>query len=359
MKTIAIPRVYLGTMSFGWSQNSRVVDQPIATEMVRRLIQFDEELGVACHYVDTARLYAGGKSETMLGVSLGQIDGTLPSDSKLMIGTKAHPAVLKDKGLSPDGIRVQLQASLDAMNLSSVDEFYLHQPDTERDLLESLRCTHSLVQEGKIRIVGMSNYHASEVARAFDLCKTHNLTPPTVYQGLYNPLNRLVEKELLPLLKENNCAFVAYNPLAAGLLTGKHTSVDEVAKGRFKNNKNYLERFYTPSNFEAIGLIQAQCEADGISMVEATYRWILRHSDLDAGRDGVLLGASSLEQLDQNLEACKAAVDKDPLSPAMLEAFDKAWELTKVGAFPYWRSYSADMPGRESLDSGASYEAKK
>ncbi len=150
-------------------------------------------------------------------------------------------------------------------------------------------------------------------------------------------------------------------PQAAGLLTGKHRDLETVARGRFKNNENYLPRFYTPANFEALGLISQQCEKDGISMVDATFRWLLRHSALDADVDGFLLGASSLAQLDQNLAACRAAAAEDvgPLSPALLDAFDEAWKLTRDGAFPYWRSYSSDMPNRESMDQGASYNAAK
>ena len=133
-----------------------------------------------------------------------------------------------------------------------------------------------------------------------------------------------------------------------------------MAKGRFKKNQNYLPRFYTPANFEAIQLIQEQCEKDQISMVEATFRWLLCHSSLTADFDGFLLGASSLQQLDQNLAACKAAAESpSPLSPELLAVFDKGWELTRDGAFPYWRSYSSDMPNRETLDQGASYQASK
>ena len=350
---VAIPRAYLGTMTFAWSsQTSSVVDEPVALEMVQRFLQFNHAIGVDRHRIDTARVYAGGNTEPMVGAVLKKLDPKL----NVLVGTKAHPSV--KPGLSSEGIMGQLSTSLDAMDLSTVEEYYLHQPDTETTLLEGLKCVHALVEEGKIRVVGMSNYHASEMARAFALCKEHSLTPPTVYQGLYNPLNRLVEEELLPILKANGCSFVAYNPLAAGLLTGKHTTKDTVLQGRFKNNENYLPRFYTSSNFEAIKLIHDQCEADDISMVEATYRWILRHSCLTE-TDGFLLGASSVAQLDKNLAACSAAATKEGLSTDMLLAFDKAWELTKENAFPYWRSYSLDMPNRESLDPGASYNAVK
>lgn len=350
---VAIPRAYLGTMTFAWSsQTSSVVDEPVALAMVDRLVKFNREIGVDTHRVDTARVYAGGNTEPMLGDVLKKVD----NGSRILVGTKAHPSV--KPGLSVEGINGQLSTSLQAMDMAAVEEYYLHQPDTEHTLLESLKCAHTLVERGKVKTIGMSNYHASEMARAFQLCREHNLTPPTVYQGLYNPLNRLVEAELLPLLKENGCSFVAYNPLAAGLLTGKHKSKEDVAQGRFKNNQNYLPRFYTSSNFEAVSLIRTQCEADGISMVEATYRWLLRHSALTE-TDGFLLGASSIDQMDQNLAACMAAANKEELSVDMLSAFDKAWELTKEGAFPYWRSYSSDMPGRESLDPGASYNAAK
>jgi aflatoxin B1 aldehyde reductase len=358
---VAIPRAYLGTMTFAWSsQTSSVVDEPVAIEMVHRFIKFQQELGVDSYRIDTARVYAGGNTEPMVGAVLKKLDPAWNASTKtnILVGTKAHPSV-KPGGLSPSGIQDQLSTSLDAMGLDSIEEYYLHQPDTEHSLLDSLKYAHSLVEQGKIKTIGMSNYHASEMARAFALCKEHNLTPPRVYQGLYNPLNRLVEVELLPILNDNGCSFVAYNPLAAGLLTGKHLTPDSVSPGRFKNNENYLPRFYTSSNFEAINLIRTQCEVDGISMVEATYRWLLCHSALSPDKDGFLLGASSLEQLDQNLAACLAAATKEKLSPAMLSAFDRAWELTKDGAFPYWRSYSSDMPNREALDPGASYNAAK
>ena len=348
---IPMPRLYLGTMTFGWSQTSSYVDESVASAMVRLFVDFNAEAPV--HYIDTARIYAGGKTETILGQVLGKF-GT-PENGVLSIGTKAHPS--QKLGLSAAGIRSQMQASLDAMQLNEVGEYYIHQPDTEHSLLESLQEAHTMVTEGLCGSIGMSNYHASEVERAFQLCDEHNLTKPTVYQGLYNPLNRCVEKELLPLLKRNNCSFVAYNPLAAGLLAGKHQQEGDVAKGRFKDNPNYLPRFYTNKNFEALQLIKGACDKEGMPMVEATYRWLLCHSVLEE-QDGVLLGASSLTQLQQNLDSCKAA-EKGPLSANILEAFEGAWKLTEEGAFPYWRSYSADMPNREALDQGASYAAAK
>jgi len=361
---VATPRLYLGTMTFGWTQTSSVVDESVAKAMVHKFITFHQTNNLSKHYIDTARIYAGGATEPLVGAAIAHaMECCTTKDDVLLIGTKAHPS--QPGGLSAEGIQKQMDASLQAMVVggkaavrSCFEEYYLHQPDTEHSLLDSLKEIHSLVNQGKMSHLGMSNYHVSEMKRAFDLCREYGLTKPTVYQGLYNPLNRSVEKELIPLLRENGCSFVAYNPLAAGLLTGKHKHNAEVQSGRFKNNENYLPRFYTSENFKAIGIIQDACDKEGISMVETTFRWLLRHSALGE-HDGVLLGASSLEQLDQNLEACKAGMTKDDLSDDILKAFDDAWCITQEKAFPYWRSYSSDMPNGRNLDQGASYSAVK
>ena len=176
--------VYFGTMTFGWSQSSWVCDEAAATEMVKA---FAAGGGTR---LDTARIYAGGKTEPIVGATLASVPG-------LRVGTKAHPS--QPDGLSDAGIRAQLAASLEALGVKTVDEFYLHQPDANNALEESLRAAHELKAEGLINKIGMSNYHASEVARAFELCATHGWAAPTVYQGLYNPLNRMVEAELLPV----------------------------------------------------------------------------------------------------------------------------------------------------------------
>ena len=392
-------RLYLGTMTFNWtSQTSAPVTQSIANDMLTSFLSHsipndDDDSDVVSntynkkYFIDTARIYANGTTEQMLGEALHALQQTTSSKNDneralFCIGTKAHPS--QPGGLSKEGILQQLSTSLTTMKLTVnetnqnkspapviVDEYYLHQPDTEHSLLESLTCLHDLVQQGTIQSIGMSNYAACEMNRAFELCEEYNLTKPSVYQGLYNPLNRLVEDELLDVLRRHGCSFVAYNPLAAGLLTGKYrtgtatgSSPNEsnVPQGRFRNNPNYLPRFYTEANFKAVDVIYKACEAEGISMVDATYLWLLNHSKLD-GRynDGLLIGASSLSQLESNLNACSNARTR-VLSDTILKSFDEAWDIVSNGEeriFPYWRSFSADMPNREELDHGASYNANK
>mmetsp|Transcript_20204 Transcript_20204/g.46851 ORF Transcript_20204/g.46851 Transcript_20204/m.46851 type:complete len:123 (+) Transcript_20204:838-1206(+) len=119
-----------------------------------------------------------------------------------------------------------------------------------------------------------------------------------------------------------------------------------------------MPRFMTGSCQAAVESLAAACDSAGVTMVEATYRWLMHHSALGEG-DGLLLGASSLPQLQQNLDAC---CEDEPLPAEVVAAFNEAWALVQKGGddepFPYWRSYSADHPDRESLPPGAGYVAK-
>jgi aflatoxin B1 aldehyde reductase len=332
-------------MTFGWNQASSVVEDRVAAEMLQKYVQ----AGGA--EVDTARIYSGGRTEEILGLAMSKI-GILGQG--VTLATKVAPS--EAGGLSKVGIHRQLNASLSALQVDRVDVLYLHQPDPQTELTESLECIHELVQQGKVGALGLSNYSAIELSRCILLCQAKGWTPPTVLQGLYSPLNRMVEEELMPLCREHGVAFVAYNPLGGGLLSGKHRLDGEVAAGRFKDNPNYLLRFFTEPNFEAVARIRAACDAAGLRLVPATYAWLLQHSALDGGRgDGVLIGASSIQQLDENIAACFKPV---ALPEPVVNAFDEAWSTCKDGAFYYWRSYSKDQPGRETMNQGAAYNAK-
>ena len=332
-------------MTFGWAQASSPVTDDVAASFLKSF------LAKGHVYLDCARIYSGGDSEEMCGRVMAQTDAR----GRLQLVTKAHPS--QPGGISPAGVKAQLAASLAALQAEKIDVLYLHQPDTEHPLSETLECVHGLVTEGVVGSFGLSNYSVPETARVLEICKAKAYAPPTCYQGLYNGINRRVEGELLPLLRAHNIAFIAYNPLAAGLLTGKHRKGAAVAEGRFKDNPNYLDRFYKDDCLDGTAGILAACEKNSISMVHAAYAWLLSHSALREG-DGVLLGASSVAQLEDNLAACDAG-SAAPLPDEIVAAFDAAWALCEADAFAFWRGYSADHPGREDLDPGASYVVKK
>ena len=174
-----MPRLYLGTMTMGWSQTSSKVDESIATAMWDRFAEAAEREGTPFR-VDTARIYAGGKTERIVGNILvakqqqqqdsnGKSSNPAGHPLLLLLGTKAHPS--QPGGLSAAGIQGQWQESLQALQVQQVHEYYLHQPDTQHDLEESLRTVNDdLINQGKVQVLGMSNYHVSEMQRAFGLC---------------------------------------------------------------------------------------------------------------------------------------------------------------------------------------------
>lgn len=207
-------------MTFGWEQASSLVTNEVAREMIKVFSMFGHS------NVDTAAIYTGGKCE---GILANVLPVDYPLSPPLLIGTKAHPSL--SSGFDNAGLSDQFANSLSETKQSSFEEYFLHQPDSKQDVLPALKFVNDLIHKGQVKHLGLSNYAAVECERIFALCEEHQLHKPTRYQGLYNPLNRMVEEELLPLLKANGCSFVAYNPLAAGLLTGRHHRGGEVTEG--------------------------------------------------------------------------------------------------------------------------------
>lgn len=162
---------------------------------------------------------------------------------------------------------------------------------------------------------------------------------PTVYQGMYNCISRNIETELIPACRRYGLDVVVYNPIAGGLLSGKLKSPDGVPdEGRFSDQAAsgalYRRRYFRESTFRAIRTIEKAAGEAGLSMVEVALRWVVHHSALNikGGNDGILIGASSLAQLESNL----GDLEKGPLPEAVLAAVDEAWSITKPEAAPYW-----------------------
>jgi aflatoxin B1 aldehyde reductase len=148
-------------------------------------------------------------------------------------------------------------------------------------------------------------------------------------------LSRRAEVELFTALKAFDMRFYAYNPLAGGMLTGKHRSFNEVpTDGRFALRKTYPARYWKESFFKAVEIIRRACT--DISMVEATFRWLAFHSSLDPERRAaIIIGASGLKQLEQNLNSFA----NGPLPDAIVAAFEEAWEVSSADAPEYFTLY--------------------
>jgi aryl-alcohol dehydrogenase-like predicted oxidoreductase len=174
-----------------------------------------------------------------------------------------------------------------------------------------------LVKEGKIRHVAQSNYAAWQVVEMQWICADKKYQPVVVSQPMYNLLARGIEQELLPMSKAFSIANVVYNPLAGGLLTGKHNATEPIRGSRFDKNKMYLDRYWHEDDFSAVEAVRDISQQSGRSMVSLALCWLLYHTAIEC----VILGASKLEQLEQNL----TAAEQGPLDAETLAALDKVW----------------------------------
>jgi aflatoxin B1 aldehyde reductase len=213
--------------------------------------------------------------------------------------------------------------------------FYLHAPDNKTPIEETLAEIDALHKENKFDEFGLSNYASWQVAEIVYLCKQRGYVLPTVYQGPYNVFCRTIEPELLPCIRRLNMRFLAYNATAGGLLTGKYEKVDEKpSEGRFKNPM-YQDRYWKKENFDAVERLKSVCASHNIAPADAAHRWLVRHSQLDAAKgDGVIIGASKLSHLEQNVAACRRA---DPLPEAVLLEIEAANASIK-DQFRYFRT---------------------
>ena len=310
-------KIVLGTMNFGPQ-----LDTEASREMVKGFLQTGNR------EMDTAFVYNGGSTETILGAILPELD-----NDSYEIATKVHPRITGK--LDRDTILMEFNESLRRMKRDSVDLLYFHFPDGKTPIDEALETIKELHEQGRIKELGLSNYPAWQVIDIAYKCAKIGCPRPTVYQGMYNALCRNVEPELFPAIRSLGMRFYAFNPLAGGLLTGKHKHFEDAPEpGRFARLESYRKRYWKQSYFDAVDAIKQACDAEGIPMAEAGYRWLSEHSMMDAAQnDGILLGASRLEQMTQNM----AAVKKGALPQSVLDAMDAAWEIAKPDSPAYFK----------------------
>ena len=310
-------KIVLGTMNFGPQ-----LDLEASRVMVNAF------LATGGRELDTAYVYNDGTTENYLGEIL---PGLNPSGYE--IATKVHPRITGK--LDRETIMMEFTESLRRMKRDSVDLLYFHFPDGKTPIDEALETVAELHAQGKVKELGLSNYPAWQVVDIAYKCDRIGCPRPTVYQGMYNALCRNVEPELFPAIRSLGIRFYAFNPLAGGMLTGKHHHFEDTPEpGRFARLKSYRDRYWKHSYFDAIEEIRLACEKENVVMVEAAYRWLVNHSCMRAGQnDGILLGASRQEQMEQNLAAAK----KGALPESIVAAMDEAWEVAKPDSPAYFK----------------------
>ena len=300
---LTVSRICFGTMTFGSQMDEATAHRTL-----------DYCIGQGINFIDTANVYNRGESEKITGRWLAR------NRNKVVLATKVRGKMgdgPDEQGLSKGAILKAVDASLERLQTDHVDLYYLHQPDYEVPVEESLEAMESLVKAGKVRYPASSNYSGWQVAEMLCLAEKRRWTPATVTQPMYNLLARGIEQEYLAMTRHFGVATCVYNPLAGGMLTGKQHRDKPQPGTRFDNNQMYLDRYWHPAYFDAVERLGRIAQAAQRSLISLSLNWLLHHTPADC----VILGASRLEQLEQNL---KTLAD-GPLSKETLEACDQVW----------------------------------
>ncbi|KAH8695538.1 NADP-dependent oxidoreductase domain-containing protein [Talaromyces proteolyticus] len=304
-------RIILGAANIGDTYKDKLAKFGTPEE-VKSFLDYFYDRGY--NSLDTARAYspgARGTSEPLLGV--------VGAGKRFNIDTKILPHV--EHPHTRDKIERNINESLEALRVSQVDVEYLHRPDRTTPFEETCEAMNKAYIKGKFRRFGISNHTAEEVEQLVRICEERGFIKPTVYQGQYNPIVRGGENDLFPVLRKHGIAFYAWSPAGAGIFAGKHR--DAQPGGRYDTShplgELYASWYVKPNIVSAVDRAVATATKFGISGHAAALRWTLHHGILDGKHgDGIIIGASSTTQLEQNLDIVEAG----PLPKEVVEAMN-------------------------------------
>jgi aryl-alcohol dehydrogenase-like predicted oxidoreductase len=314
---LMVSEICLGTMTFG--------NQIDEAESIN-LMKWAMDQGI--NFIDTADMYVDGITEQIVGKALkGARDAVILATK---VGAWQAGPNVNDIGSSRKNIMHGIENSLRRLGTDYIDIYYIHKPDSATPIEETLRALDDLVRQGKVRYIGCSNFLAWQLCKALWTSDQHNLQRFDCIQPPYNLIVRDIEQELLPLCAAEGVGVCVFNPLAAGLLTGKHDPTKPPAKGtRFSNErqgKGYSDRYWLPGNFEAVAALKEIAQKQERSMAQFALGWILNNPTITS----VICGANSVKQLEDNLGATEIQLTEEELS-----ACDEVWHRLRPPAFFY------------------------
>jgi len=282
---LEVSRICLGTNNFGGQ-----VNEETSIKIV------DKALDCGINIIDTANVYTGGKSERIIGRAVKGRREEVIIATKVGFGNIEGP---NQSGLSRKHILSQVEHSLTSLQTEYIDVYYMHRYDPETPLEETLRTLDSLVRQGKVRYVACSNFTAWQIAKAQEVCETHDLEKLIAVQPPYNLLQRDIEANIIPYCREEHLGILTYTPLMGGFLTGKYSKdTPPPAGSRFEYNPKLLERASNASNFKILEQIEKVADDVGIPIHKLAVSWILKNPAITAP----IVGASTVGQVRENCQ---------------------------------------------------------
>lgn len=283
----------LGTNAFG-----KRADAAAST----RIIHYALDQGI--NFIDTANIYAGTVSETIIGEALKgrRHESVLTTKAGLPRGEGPN-----SRGSSRIHIQQELEQSLIRLQTDYVDLYQIHTFDPFTPLEETLRALDDLVRAGKIRYIGASNYAAWEMMKALGISELRGFTRYISNQVCYSLADRTPERELIPMCLDQEVGIIPYFPLAGGILSGKYQAADHIPdRSRAETDLNF-RRFMEPRNVELALAVSRLAEEYGTASASLSLAWLMARPAVST----VIAGATSVTQLEANLTSVSLTISNE------------------------------------------------
>ena len=316
---LTVSNICLGTMTFG-----------LQTDEAESRAILDRAAESGVNFIDVADVYPLGGEIALAGRTEEIVGRWLKGKRhRFIVATKAVGRMGEaawDQGASRKHLLDAIDASLKRLGVDHVDLYQLHSDDRETPLDETIEALDAIVRSGRARYVGVSNFLAYRLARALGRADALRLTRFVSVQPRYNLLFRQIERELLPLAREERLAVIPYNPLAGGLLTGKYKLDQTPNEGRFtqtvgKAGALYRDRYWREREFATIETLRGLAESSGLSLAKFALAWTLANPAVTSA----ILGASRAAQLDDTLPAADITLSADVKAAADEATAEYRW----------------------------------
>ena len=310
---LKVSPICLGTMMFGGPTN-----EADSIEMMHSAI--DQSI----NFIDTANIYNAGESEVVVGKAL------VDRRDEVVLATKAGQKMGDgplDKGSSRKHLMFALEESLRRLQTDYIDLYYIHTPDYETPLEETMRTLDDMVTSGKVRYIACSNFRTWKLAEATLTSERHHLNQFCCVQPLYNIVNRDVEVDLLPYCQNNGLGVVSYSPLARGILTGKYQIGEAAPEGSraSRNDVRMKQAEWRDDSLQVATELKNYCDKKNVSCSQFALAWVLANPILSS----VIIGPRTKEQFADNMHALEVKIDSQ--DEAFIDSLVPRGEHSGVG----------------------------
>jgi len=293
---VKVSELCLGTMIYG-----QQVDETTAIKIIKRAI----DAGI--NFIDTADVYTEGRSEEIVGKAIKGMRDDIVLATKVRGRTGIGP---NGEGLSRKHIMHNIETSLKRLQTDYIDLYQVHHLDSSTPLKETVTTLSDLVRDGKVRYMGCSNFPAWQLEKALRISEVNGLESFVTVQPRYNIMDRDIERELLPLCVEEGIGVISYSPLAGGFLTGKYQPDRPAPEGsRGQLRPQMVSRYFDQCSQSIMQELKKISAETKMSMSQIGLAWLIANPAVTAP----IIGASKLEQLEENMEVLNHTLPAEAL----------------------------------------------